>query len=184
MAILFRPDTITKYNLEENEMNCLSYFVLSNCKKTEAFSIFIRTEYNSPMMSKVALNRKANEFFDAPECKKYIQDYKNTLNQYKIYKSSENVSNEDREIWAKITTENLKYKILEIIEKNIENGVEPLDNIKLFLTKYDVEDNIVERLPIRVLAESCSNCNYKKWIDENIDLINDLNNDKQYNFKK
>lgn len=171
-----RPNSKNYYSFNEDEFNCLNYYCLFEKPKAEAYKLFLKPEVAS---SKTALKRYSEEFFASKEVIEYINDYKATLDSWLGAVRDNNkpkVSNDDK------GREERKRKALEILADDLidqifalRDGDEGIDRetiIKMVdkIGWLDDEDIRVEA-PRRYLPETCSQCEYKRWIEENCERI-------------
>ena len=80
IKIPLRPDDKSACaELQENEMDALTYYVISGCTKEYAQEHFILSDYR---VSKAALVRVSNQFFGSEKARKSIASYRQTLNDF------------------------------------------------------------------------------------------------------
>lgn len=160
---MFLPECKTKVQLKAWRIECYKKY----------------TTDNTALMSNAKLDENANGYFGTAESIAYVQALQDTWDKYKIeevkvVKERVRLSAEEREEQAKNKVVDLKYRILDMLDEGINLGSENLlDNIKIFLSKYDTDSEAIQELPRRYLPETCNTCEYKKWIEENCERIED-----------
>ena len=168
--IPLRPSS-GKYNLSIDEMDGLSYYVLSNCPKESVFLKFIRPDFVNAK-SAVGVKAAVTQFFSSREVREYIEAYKSTLDEFlnpakrKIEAPStpSTASIEERKSKA-------KTKLVEFA-MNLANDIEHADDPEFVLKVadkaglLDMEENVEEQ-PRRYLPETCFSCAYRQYCEDN-----------------
>lgn len=154
------------FGLRPEEMDGLSYYVLSGCPRDIAFLKFIRPDF---IGSKAAAAVKAavTQFFAMKEVKDYIEAYKKTLNDVlnPTPTGAEKAGTlEERKARA-------KTKLVEFamdLAEDIEQASDPEFVLKMADKAGLLDmDEQVEEQPRRYLPESCSSCRYRAFCEEN-----------------
>lgn len=156
------------FNLLPEEMDGLSYYVLSGCQREVAFLKFIRPDFIGSK-APTAVKAAVSQFFANKEVKEYIETYKKTiedlLNPVPV-KAEKPVGNtEERKARA-------KTKLVEFamsLADHIEDAEDPEAVLKI-ADKVGLleQEEQVEELPRRYLPVSCrSNCAYRMFCEEN-----------------
>lgn len=162
--IPMRPDK-GNFNLTEDEMQGLTWFVISGCSRQEAFLKFIRPDYIGTR-AKVAMQSAISQFFSAKEVMAYIDAYRDTLSRVlsvKTPKSSTGQSTENLRLSA-------KAKLMEFamgLATNIENAEDPEFVLKIADKVGILDGNDIEETPRRYLPENCAHCTYRAFCEEN-----------------
>lgn len=167
-AIKIRPKG--KYELTNDQMNCLTWYVLSGCSKTDAFATFI-----SPHLAeqKTLLNTAAKQFFSSVDAVSYLRAYRSELALKDDNEDEHNASEPSaKEIEAK-KLKAIRSLVNWATEKsiNIDNldddtaqlVLKVSDKVGLF---NDMEKTVVK--PQRYLPEQCSPCRYRLFVEQNI----------------
>ena len=157
--------------LTDNEQDCLTWFVLSSCNKDDAYAMFINPAIK---VSKPAWRKATDMFFDSIEAIQYINAYRSTLEVFMNpgHKPAA-VSDEEKRRRKMDAIDKLTNFVIRQAD-NIENAENPDDIIK-FAEKLGLLDSEEERVvaPQRYLPVACSECSYKKFVEENCVIEND-----------
>jgi len=163
-----------KFNLLQEEMDGLSYYVLSGCQREVAFLKFIRPDF---IGSKAATAVKAAvaQFFATKDVKEYLDAYKKTIEdlltpQAQPKQTSGPVSIEERKAKAKTKLTEFAMRLAEDIDKadDPEAVLKIADKVGLL-----EQEEIAEEQPRRYLPVRCGNCEYRKFVEENCEIVND-----------
>lgn len=159
----------SKFDLKPEEMDCLTWFVLSGCPRDEAFLRFIRPDYlgnrNSP-----AVKDAVKQFFAMAQVRDYMEKYRDTINAQSRPKEKPAGSLEEKKAKA-------KTKLVEFamdLADNIDQADDPEFVLKIAdkAGLLDQDEEVVEQ-PRRYLAEDCDGCRYRKFIEENCEEVPD-----------
>ena len=158
--------------LTQPEMATLTWYVLSGCTKKDAFITFCRPDMLDTK-AKAALDDYVKQFFARKEVKEYIEAYEKTLNDAihpKAVKATPAGSIEERKSRA-------KTKLVEFamsLANNIEQAEDPEFVLKVAdkAGLLDMSEE-VEELPRRYLPVTCGSCEYRKFVEENCDKVDD-----------
>ena len=133
IKIPLRPDDKSACEeLQENEMDALTYYVISGCTKEYAQEHFILSDYR---VSKAALVRVSNQFFGSEKARKYIASYRQTLNDFfdglkGTHKEEEGVEEEvKKDSKAEISVEATKKKRIAAVQRIIEYIISEAEHI-------------------------------------------------------
>lgn len=164
VRIPMRPEGLVT-PLTDAEQDCLTWQVLSGCKKEDAYVMFVNP---SVRVSKPAWKKATDMLFDSVEAIQYIDAYRSTLELFMnpAHKPAA-VSDEERRRRKKDAID----KLMDFVVKkanDIENASDPEDVIK-YAEKLGLLESEEEKVvaPMRYLPVSCSECQYKKFIEEN-----------------
>lgn len=155
-----------KFDLRPEEMDGLSYYVLSGCPREVAFLKFMRPDFIGSKAS-AAVKSAVTQFFSAKPAKDYLEAYKQTIEDLLSPKQAkaEPVGNiEERKARA-------KTKLVEFamsLADHIEDAEDPETVLKL-ADKVGLldQDEEVEVAPQRFLSERCCDCRYRLFCEEN-----------------
>lgn len=158
--------------LSQPEQSALTWFVISGCTKKDAFITFARPDMLSSK-AQAAIDDYVKQFFARKESKEYIDAYEKTLNDAihpKAVKTTPSGSIEERKSRA-------KTKLVEFamsLANNIEQAEDPEFVLKVAdkAGLLDMSDEI-EELPRRYLPVTCSECEYRKFVEENCERVDD-----------
>lgn len=164
-----RPKT-GKFDLKPEEMDGLSYYVLSGCSREAAFLKFMRPDFLGSKAPSVVKNTVA-QFFAMKDVKNYLEAYKQTIEELLNPKQArpEQLGNiEERKARA-------KTKLVEFamsLADHIEDAEDPETVLKLAdkVGLLDQEEQAEEQ-PRRYLPVSCTDCAYRKFVEENCDVV-------------
>lgn len=169
-----------KYDLKPEEMDGLSYYVLSGCSRETAFLKFMRPDFIGSKAPTVVKNTVA-QFFAMKDVKSYLEAYKQTIEELLNPKQAkaEPVGNiEERKARA-------KTKLVEFamsLADHIEDAEDPETVLKLAdkVGLLDQEEQ-AEELPRRYLPVSCGDCAYRKFVEENCEVVDGGTNIEEEN---
>lgn len=162
-----------KFNLLPEEMEGLSYYVLSGCQREVAFLKFIRPDFVGSKAT-AAVKSAVSQFFANKEVKDYIEAYKKTieelLNPAPVKAEKPAGNTEERKARA-------KTKLVEFamsLADHIEDAEDPEAVLKI-ADKVGLleQEEQVEELPRRYLPVTCSSCEYRKFVEENCERVDD-----------
>lgn len=162
-----------KFNLTVEEMDGLTYYALSGCNREVAFLKFIRPDFIGSKAN-AAVKAAVSQFFANKDVKDYLEAYKKTIEDIlhpepvKEVKSTASVE----ERMAKAKTKLVEFAMS--LADNIETADDPEAVLKI-ADKIGLldQDEQVEELPRRYLPVSCQGCEYRKFIEENCEIIED-----------
>lgn len=170
--IPLRPEGFSS-SLKQAQQSALTWFVLSGCSRNEAFITFARPDM-ADKMSKAAVDDYAKQFFATKEAKDYIEAYKKTLDKF-LHPAAKPTperaaSLEERKARAK--TKAMEFAMS--LADNIEQAEDPETVLKL-MDKVGLldGDEEAEELPRRYLPVTCSECAYRKFVEENCEEVPD-----------
>lgn len=150
--------------LKEIEKDALSYYVVFGASKEFVYAKFLHPELQ---LSKTALKKATEMYFDDKEVIEYIKSYTETIERFLNSQSAVSKMNEEDKQRAQLSAiDNAKDYILELLQ-DIQNSKDPETVLKLAdkLNMLNLEE--IYEQPRRYLPESCDDCRYKKWIEEN-----------------
>jgi hypothetical protein len=167
--IPMRPK-LGKFELKYEEMLGLNWYVLSGCTREEAFLKFVRPDFLGSK-AQTAIRAAVQQFFATKNVQDYLDAYKKTIeeliNPSPRKQEQSSVSMEERMASS-------KKKLVEFamsLADNIEDAEDPEAVLKI-ADKIGLldQDEQVEELPRRYLPVTCSNCEYRKFVEENCDI--------------
>lgn len=151
-------------SLSEIEKDALSYYVLFEPPKEFVFARFLHPEMQ---MSKTALKRATEMFFDDKDSKEYIEEYRRTIENFLNFSSESKEMDDEEKHKVQMNAINKAKEFIIKELQDIENNKDPETVLKLAdkLNMLNLEE--VYEQPRRYLPESCNDCRYKQWIEEN-----------------
>jgi len=161
------------FNLLPEEMDGLSYYVLSGCQREVAFLKFIRPDFIGSKAA-TAVKSAVSQFFANKEVKDYLEAYKKTIEDLLAEKDKPKPTNtgtlEERK--AKAKTKAMEFAMS--LADNIEQAEDPETVLKLMdkVGLLDGEEEVEEQ-PRRYLPVTCSECAYRKFVEENCEEVPD-----------
>lgn len=167
-----RPSNfITKLN--QGEQNALSYYVLFGASRIDAVVTFARPDL-AGSRGKPVVDEYVKQFFARKEVKEYLDAYSTTLNEFLHPNKKEDEKPKGTLEERKAAT---KAKLVEFamqLADNIDNAEDKEAVLKIAdkVGLLDGDEEVVE-LPRRYLPVSCSECEYRKFIEENCERIED-----------
>lgn len=169
--IPLRPENVFT-QLSQPEQAALSWYVLSGCTKKEAFITFARPDMLDSK-AKAAVEDFVKQFFARKECLEYIDAYKETLDKF-LHPSvkKEKVTGTMEERKAKARTKAMEFAMS--LADHIEDAEDPETVLKLMdkVGLLDGEEEVEEQ-PRRYLPVTCSECAYRKFVEENCEEVPD-----------
>lgn len=158
-----------RFELRPEEMDGLSYYVLSGCSREVAFLKFIRPDFIGSKANS-AVKAAITQFFSAKPVKEYLDAYRETIeellsNSGKPRQAQVGGSLEERKARAKTKLVEFAMSLAEDIENASDQEFVLKMADKAGLLDGDEE---VEELPRRYLPQSCGDhCAYRMFCEEN-----------------
>lgn len=156
------------YNLLQEEMDGLSYYVLSSCTREVAFLKFVRPDFIGTKAT-TAVKSAVTQFFASKEVKEYIEAYKRTIEELLAEKDKPKADRggtlEERKARAKTKLVEFAMSLADDIEnaKDQEFVLKMADKAGLLDGDEEVEEQ-----PRRYLPQSCNDhCAYRMFCEEN-----------------
>jgi len=169
--IPLRPSAIVS-GLTQDEQSALTWFVISGCSRKDAFVTFARPDMLASK-AKAAIDDYVKQFFSRKECIAYIEAYRQTLDNFLNQKKEEaKVSGSLEERKAKAKTKLVEFAMS--LADNIESADDPEFVLKMADKAGLLDgDEEVEVKPQRFLGVRCSECAYRKFVEENCEEVPD-----------
>ncbi len=160
-----RPKGRRKYDLQENEKNCIAWYVLSGCKKEDAYMIFVRPDL---AISKKNLSLAATQFFALSDVLDFITAYRATLDGEQE-EQEEPVETEDRETRKIKALQKFTDTVVDKMSGDF-GSIDEMDSVAKLADRVGVLDDNSKAIvaPQRFLTETCSKCSYRICIEENL----------------
>lgn len=170
--IPMRPDTVPK-TLSIDEQNALTWYVLSGCAKEEAVILFMRPDM-SKSKAKAAVKEYVKQFFSRKDVRDYMDAYAATMQDtlHPKKKQIKEMGGTVEEKKAKALSKLVEYVLSEA--SDIEHADDPkaildyANKIGLFDADMDAPE-----VPRRYLPITCSECAYRKFVEENCEEVPD-----------
>lgn len=168
--IPLRPDSHFNYNLNNDEMDCITWVVLAGRDRVDSWVKFVLPNAKDVKQDRVTII--ANDWWKLPNVKRYIADYKETLDV--ALNNPKKTVLRDREKETEEALNTFRDNVIDAVN-NPTSDIESLkDQGQLMkaigMLKEEEEEVLV--LPQRYLPEKCSTCRYKQFIDEQVALGN------------
>ena len=170
--IPMRPSNIPG-TLNIDEQNALTWYVLSGCPREDAVILFMRPDM-AKSKAKAAVKEYVKQFFSRKDVREYLDSYaalmEDTLHPKK--RATQDMSGTVEEKKAKALGKLVEYVLSEA--NDIENAEDPkaildyANKIGLFDTELDAPE-----APRRYLPVICSECEYRKFVEENCEEVPD-----------
>lgn len=169
--IPLRPDDLVS-KLPQTDQTALTWFVLSGCSKRDAFFAFSRPDMLASK-AKAAVDDYIKQFFASKDAKEYIEAYQRTLDAFlhpAPVKKEQTGSMEERKAKAKAKAMEFAMDLAD----HIEEAEDPEYVVKL-MDKLGMlgGDDEVEEQPRRYLPVTCNECEYRKFVEENCERVED-----------
>lgn len=169
--IPLRPNGFVS-SLTQEEQAALTWLTISGCSRKDAFIIFARPDMLE-MKAKAALDEYVKQFYARKEVKDYLDAYQKTMDEFlhpAPVKKEASGSLEERKALA-------KTKLVEFamsLADHIEDAEDPETVLKLADKVGLLDgDEEVEEAPRRYLPLRCSECEYRKFVEENCEEVPD-----------
>lgn len=172
-----RPDTSTRYALSEAERYALCVFCVFETTKLDAFKL----AHPEVVGTKNVLKSRCDEFFASSDVVNFMREYRAILDEADKGGQVETKEN-DADLSARM--QHTKRQIFlrgEELANSIGATKEELELAIKLLEKsgvFNTDEEVMEQ-PRRYLPETCSQCRYKKWIEENCEEIDDSQEQKE-----
>lgn len=163
--IPIRPDNF-RSSLTQDEQNALTWYLLSGCSRRDALLIFSRPDMLSSK-AKAAVEDYVKQFYARKDVKEYIDAYQHTLDAVlHPVEKKEKPAGSLEERMAKSKSKALEFAMS--LLDNIESADDPEFVLKM-ADKVGIlgSDEQVEEQPRRYLPVTCSECAYRKFVEEN-----------------
>lgn len=160
-------------DLTQSEQTCLTWFVLSGCSKADAYLKFVRPDFVDSK-AKPAVDSAVRQFYAAKPVKDYIDAYTATINDLltpkPVVSTSPKGTIEERK--AKTKTKLVEFAMS--LADRIEEAEDPEAVLKI-ADKIGLldQDEEAEEVPRRYLPVTCSMCEYRKFVEENCERVDD-----------
>ena len=161
--------------LNQEEQAALTWLVISGCTKRDAFITFARPDMLASK-AKAAIDDYIKQFYARKEVKEYLEVYQKTLEEFlhpaPVVQKSPSGTLEERKARA-------KTKLVEFamsLADNIDQAEDPEFVLKMAdkAGLLDSEEEVFEQ-PRRYLPVTCSGCEYRKFVEENCERVEDEN---------
>lgn len=185
--IPLRPSS-DKFDLTVEEKQGLTYLVISGCPRDEAFLRFVRPDFIGGK-APTALKAAVSQFYASKEVQDYIEAYRQTLEKFLGPKETKMtpakaLSLDERKGIARTKLTEFAMQLIEDIDSDTQDENAPdVESILKIADKVGLLDSNekAEEEPRRYLPETCSDCEYRKFCEENCEEIDDNNqNSEEY----
>lgn len=160
-------------DLKPEQQLALTWFVLSKCTRKEAFLRFARPDL-ALSGSGPAVDNHVKEFFASKSAKEYIEAYTKTIEEFlhPAPTPTEKIQGSMEERKARAKTKLVEFAMS--LADNIENAGDPEFVLKIAdkAGLLDMEEKVEEQ-PRRYLPVTCMDCEYRKFIEENCERVED-----------
>ena len=160
-----RPDNFVS-PLTQDEQSALTWLCISGCTRKEAYILFCRPDMLASK-AQAAIDDFIKQFYARKEVKAYIEAYQATMDSFlhpKVKPVEKTGSLEERK--AKAKTKLVEFAMT--LADNIEQAEDPEFVLKMADKAGLLDgDEEVEEQPRRYLPVTCSECAYRKFVEEN-----------------
>ena len=160
-------------DLKPEQQLALTWFVLSKCTRKEAFLRFARPDL-ALSASAPALDNHVKEFFASKSAKEYIEAYTKTIEDFlhPAPVAAPKIEGNIEERKARAKTKLVEFAMS--LADNIENAGDPEFVLKVAdkAGLLDIEEKVEEQ-PRRYLPVTCEGCEYRKFVEENCERVDD-----------
>ena len=170
--IPLRPKSGT-FNLTQEEMTGLSWYVLSGCPREEAFLKFVRPDFIGSK-SLPTIKSAVSQFFASKDVKAYIEAYRDTIEKELTPKEKVTVASYDNIENRKVAARTKLIEFAMNLANNIDQAEDPEFVMKI-ADKCQLFDGVEksEEKPRRYLPVTCSMCEYRIFVEENCERVAD-----------
>ena len=170
--IPLRPDGWVQNSLSQDEQSALTWYHLSGCSRKDAFVTFARPDMLTSK-AKAVIDEYIKQFFSRKDVREYLDAYKETLDNFlhpKVVKVAPTGTLEERKALAKKKAMEFAMSLAD----NIAEAEDPETVLKLMdkVGLLDGDEQVVEE-PRRYLPISCGLCEYRKFVEENCERVDD-----------
>lgn len=170
-------------SLTQAEQTALTWYHLSKCSRKEAFVAFARPDLMESK-NKAMVDEYLKQFFARTDVRSYLSEYAATLDRFLHPTPVETQpvgSMEERKASA-------KKKLIEFamsLANNIDQASDKEAVLKIAdrVGLLDGEEEVIEK-PRRYIPITCNQCEYRKFVEENCDRVEDgtelAENNKQH----
>ena len=160
-----RPKNTKKYNLTDNEMNCLVWYTLSGCKREESFVLFVRPDLS---ISRQNLVKATNQFFAMFDVRDFLNEYNKTLSDFYSNKEKPRESKQSREDRVGNAVKKFTDKVMDAMDDADSIEISEMDTLAKLADRVGIlgKNEEVEEKPRRYLPETCSWCSYRKFVED------------------
>lgn len=160
-----KPNTSTRYALDDKERYALCLYCAFECSKLDAFKL----AHPELEVTRNVLRARCDEFFASSDVINFIREYNDYLDNASKEEKPK-MSQEEREIRKREAMEVLADDLLSQIFA-LRSGASDLDRETIIKMVDKIgwlgDEEVKQEQPRRYLPESCGSCRYKKWIEEN-----------------
>ena len=162
--IPMRPKGVI-FDLLPEEMDGLSYYILSGCSRESAFLKFVRPDFVGSK-APTAVKAAVTQFFASKNAKDYMEAYKKTIEDLTNppqVKESPAGNMEQRK--AKAKTKLVEFAVT--LANNIDEAADPEAVLKIAdkIGLLDQDEEAIEQ-PRRYLPVSCETCSYRAFCEQ------------------
>lgn len=154
--------------LTDPEQAALTWYVLSGCTKRDAYLTFARPDFQISK-AKASVEDHIKQFFARKEVKEYVEAYTNTINKVlhpEPMQDKEKPKASLEERMARSRSKILEFAMDMVDRADTVSDPEMVMKIADKAGLLDVEE-VAEEQPRRYLPESCSQCAYRQFCEEN-----------------
>lgn len=168
--IPMRPSDFVS-DLSQSEQSCLTWFVLSGCSKADAYLKFVRPDFVDSK-AKPAVDSAVRQFYAAKPVKDYIEAYTATIKALLDPKPKVSASPKGTMEERKAKTKTKLVEFAMSLADRIEEAEDPEAVLKI-ADKIGLleQDEQAEEVPRRYLPVTCSMCEYRKFVEENCEHV-------------
>jgi hypothetical protein len=161
-----------KETLTQAEQAALTWYHISKCSRKEAFVAFARPDLMENK-NRSMVDEYLRQFFARPDVREYLAAYSETLDKFLHPRHEEVVpagTMEERKARAKAKAVEFAMSLA----NNIDQADDPETVLKLMdkVGLLDGEEEVVEQ-PRRYLPLTCGQCEYRKFVEENCECVED-----------
>lgn len=165
-----------QFDLRPEEMDCITWVILSGCPKEDAFLKFVRPDYIGSKAT-AAMKDAVKQFFAMADVQKYADAYRSAIKKL-LDKEERNFEDIKKPQTLEERKARAKTKLVEFA-MNLADNIDQADDPEFVLKMADKCDLLggdeeVEEVPRRYLPTSCLvECRYRAFC-ENPDNVEDL----------
>ena len=158
-----------QFDLRPEEMDCITWVILSGCPKEDAFLKFVRPDYIGSKAT-AAMKDAVKQFFAMADVQKYADAYRSAIKKL-LDKEERNFDDIKKPQTLEERKARAKTKLVEFA-MNLADNIDQADDPEFVLKMADKcnlldGDEEVEESPRRYLPTSCNSCSYRAFVEEN-----------------
>ena len=164
-----------QFDLRPEEMDCITWVILSGCPKEDAFLKFVRPDYIGSKAT-AAMKDAVKQFFAMADVQKYADSYRSAIKKL-LDKEERNFDDIKKPQTLEERKARAKAKLVEFA-MDLADNINQADDPEFVLKMADKagileQEDQADELPRRYLPVTCNECEYRKFVEENCERVED-----------